>query len=39
MVLFTIRTYDLRKAPPKEGEFDRSWYRINNEDTNQTIEY
>lgn len=34
MVLFTVRCFDLRKSPPKEGEFDRAWFRINNEDTN-----
>mmetsp|Transcript_22787 Transcript_22787/g.17221 ORF Transcript_22787/g.17221 Transcript_22787/m.17221 type:complete len:162 (+) Transcript_22787:1497-1982(+) len=39
MVLFTVRGYDLRAKPPKEGEFDRAWYRLNNEETNQTIDY
>lgn len=34
MILLTVRTYDLRRNPPKEGEFDRAWYRLNNEDTN-----
>lgn len=33
-VLLTIRTNDFRKNPPKEGEFDRAWFRLNNEDTN-----
>lgn len=39
MVLFTVRCHDLRRNPPKDGEFDRAWYRLNNEDTNQTIDY
>ena len=34
MILFTVKCFDLRKNPPKEGEFDRAWYRLNNEDTN-----
>jgi hypothetical protein len=33
MILLTVRTTDLRKSPPKEGEFDRAWYRLNNDDT------
>ena len=33
MILLTVRTYDLRRNPPKEGEFDRAWYRLNNDDT------
>ena len=39
MILLTVRTNDLRRAPPKDGEFDRAWFRITNEDTNQTIDY
>jgi len=39
MVLLTVRTFDLRGNPAKEGEFDRAWYRLNNEDTNQSIDY
>jgi hypothetical protein len=34
MILLTVRCTDMRKAPPKAGEFDRSWYRLLNEDTN-----
>ena len=29
----------MRKSPPKEGEFDRAWFRLVNEDTNQSIDY
>lgn len=39
MILLFVRTNNLRKNPPKEGEFSRAWYRLNNEDTNQTIDY
>ena len=39
MILLTVKTFDLRKNPAKEGEFDRAWFRITNEDTNQTIDY
>jgi hypothetical protein len=27
------------KPAPKEGEFDRAWFRLANEETNQTIDY
>jgi hypothetical protein len=39
MLLLTVKCFDLRRSPPKEGEFDRAWYRLLNEDTNQTIDY
>jgi hypothetical protein len=39
MILLTVRTNDLRKAPAKEGEFDRAWYRLNNDETSQTVDY
>lgn len=39
MILLTVKTFDLRRQPPKEGEFDRAWYRLVNEDTNQSIDY
>jgi len=34
-----IWTHDLRKAPAKEGEFDRAQYRLMDEGTNQTLDY
>jgi hypothetical protein len=37
MILLTVRAESVR--PPKAGEFDRAWYRLINEDTNQTIDY
>lgn len=39
MILLTVRGIDMRMKPPKQGEFDRAWFRLNNEDTNQTIDY
>ena len=39
MILLTVKCFDLRKHPPKEGEFERAWYRLVNEDTNQTVDY
>ena len=38
MILLTVRCYDVKPAP-KDGEFSRAWYRIVNEDTNQTVDY
>ena len=37
MILFVVKAQ--RRIPVKEGEFDRAWYRLVNEDTNQTIDY
>lgn len=39
MILLTVKCFELRRAPPKQGEFDRAWFRLTNEDTNQTIDY
>jgi stress response protein SCP2 len=37
MILLTVRAESVR--PPKAGEYDRAWYRVVNEDTNQTVDY
>ncbi len=34
MILLTVKCFDLRKNPPKEGEFDRAWFRLIDEETN-----
>lgn len=35
MILLTVKcNEELRKAPPKDGEFERAWFRLVNEDTN-----
>lgn len=39
MILLTVKCFDLRRSPPRDGEFDRAWFRLVNEDTNQTIDY
>ena len=40
MILLLVRTKDLTGQPPlPEDAFDRSWFRISNEDTNQTLDY
>ena len=39
MILLTVKTFDLRKSPARDGEFDRAWFRLVNEDTNQTLDY
>ena len=40
MILLTVRQFDLTGKPqPREGAFDRSWFRLSNEETNQTLDY
>jgi len=40
MIMLLVREFDnTGKPPPKEGEFDRAWFRLANEETNQTIDY
>ena len=39
MILLVAKCNDLRRHPPRAGEFDRAWFRIINEDTNQTLDY
>ena len=40
MILLLVRQKDLRGQPAvPEDAFDRSWFRISNEDTNQTLDY
>ena len=38
MILLTVREYDAKNSL-KEGEFERAWFRLANEETNQTIDY
>jgi hypothetical protein len=38
MIILTVKCF--KGAPkPKAGELDRAWFRLQNEDTNQTIDY
>jgi hypothetical protein len=40
MIVCTVKTYDLRKEKNiKEGAFDNAWFRLQNEDTNQSLDY
>lgn len=39
MILLMVKCNDMRRQPPKQGEFDRAWYRILNDDTSQTLDY
>ena len=40
MILLVVRQLDLTGKPnPREDAFDRSWFRLSNEDTNQTLDY
>ena len=40
MIVCTVKTYDLRKEKAiKEGMFDNAWFRLQNEDTNQSLDY
>jgi len=40
MIILLVKEFDNTGKPPaKEGEFDRAWFRIANEETNQTIDY
>lgn len=40
MILLCVKEFDNTGKPPtKEGEFDSAWFRLANEDTNQTIDY
>ena len=39
MILLLVRSYDTRKEKVTEGAFDQAWFRLQNEQTNQTISY
>ena len=40
MIILCVKEFDNTGKPPtKEGEFDRAWFRLANEETNQTIDY
>lgn len=39
MILLTIKEFDTRGKTSQEGEFDRAWFRLSNEESNQTIDY
>ena len=37
--MLVIRENDLTGKPVKEGDFDRAWFRLSNEETNQTLDF
>lgn len=41
MILLTVRQFVPKdgRVIGKEGEFDRAWFRLSNEETNQTLDY
>jgi hypothetical protein len=40
VIVLCVKEFDNAGKPaPKEGEFDRAWFRLANEETNQTIDY
>ena len=40
VIILCVKEFDNTGKPPtKEGEFDRAWFRLANEETNQTIDY
>jgi hypothetical protein len=39
MIMLFIKEFDTADKPVKEGMFDRAWFRLSNEDTNQTLDY
>ena len=38
-IFLFVREFDLTDKPVQEGEFDRAWFRLSNEETNQTLDY
>jgi hypothetical protein len=39
MILLLVRENDLTGKAVKDGDFDRAWFRLSNEETNQTLDY
>ena len=40
MIVCTVKTFDLRKEKNlKEGAFENAWFRLQNEDTNQSLDF
>lgn len=38
-IFLLVREFDTTGKPVKEGDFDRAWFRLSNEETNQTLDY
>lgn len=39
MILLTVKTNDLKGAKTEGMDYAKAWFRIQNEDTNQTLDY
>jgi hypothetical protein len=39
MILLVVKEYDTSDKTVAEGAYDRAWFRLSNEDTNQTLDY
>ena len=39
MMLLLVREKSTAGLPVKQGDFDRAWFRLSNDDTNQTFDY
>ena len=39
MILLTVKTNDLKKDKVKAADYAKAWFRLQNEDTNQTLDY
>lgn len=38
-IFLFIKEFDTTGKPVKESDFDRAWFRLSNEETNQTLDY
>lgn len=38
-IFLLVRENDITGKPVKESDFDRAWFRLSNEETNQTLDY
>ena len=39
MILLTVKTNDMKKEKVNPEEYAKAWFRLQNEDTNQTVDY
>jgi len=38
-IFLLVKETDISGKPVKESDFDRAWFRLSNEETNQTLDY
>lgn len=39
MIILTVKTNDAKFAKSSAGDYAKAWFRLQNEDTNQTLDY